>query len=214
MLALSQTPHIHWAMVLTLDLLGLACCGGAAGVSHEIHPSNDAWLTVPQVLTYALANETDLFYSLDASTSPTLTLPPLVLVYFCMAILSILAARSFMFWVRTLRRSPPEVQAKEAYEEQSWTPPVEQGHIPPRQYQALPSNQPRFSQDRHSDFKSSASTRPLSTVESLAYWSDVSGGATLTQAPSIRSSDTKSPPSYASPVTSRAPTTIHRRPLA
>ena len=33
LLAMGQTGNIHWAMVLTLDLLALACCGGAAGVS-------------------------------------------------------------------------------------------------------------------------------------------------------------------------------------
>jgi hypothetical protein len=73
--------------------------------------------------------------------------------------------------------------------------------------------QPRFSQDHHMDVKSTTSPRPLSTVESMAHWSDVSGAATLNQAASIRSSDTKRPPSYASPVPSRQHTTIHRKPL-
>jgi hypothetical protein len=32
---MSQTGNVHWLMVLMLDLLALACCGGAAGVSRD-----------------------------------------------------------------------------------------------------------------------------------------------------------------------------------
>ena len=32
LLAMSQKPNVHWAMVLVLDLLGIACCAGADGV--------------------------------------------------------------------------------------------------------------------------------------------------------------------------------------
>jgi hypothetical protein len=162
-------------------------------------------------LTYAARD--DLWWYFDYSFSPALLYPPLVMDYICMAILLVLSVRSFMFWVWNFRaKSRPEAQAKEL-PHQSWYD--HEGHDVQQtlRYQVVPPPQPRLSQDRHPDVKSISSPRPLSTVASEAYWSDVSGGATLTHAPSVRSSDTKRPPSYASPVPSRAPTTIHRKPL-
>lgn len=61
------------------------------------------------------------------------------------------------------------------------------------------------------DVKSAALSRPLSAAETTACWSDVSGDATLNR-PSTLFSE-KRPPSYASPLPSRTPTTIQRKPV-
>ena len=135
---------------------------------------------------------------------------PLVLAYICMAVLLPITIRSFLLWKRT-RNPQSEVQTKEIQKHESWyNPGVEediQSHHAP---DITPAQQPRVSQDRQFDVKSTTSSRPLSSV---ADWSSVSGATTLTQAPSVRSSGTKRPPSYASPLPSRAPTRIYRKPV-
>lgn len=154
----------------------------------------------------------DNWWEYYSFANPALLYPPLVLVYICMALLLVMGTRSFLMW-RHSRPSLGEVQTKEVDQSESWYTPVEEQYTQPPQHQYVAPVEQRFSQDHHIDVKSMKSPRPLSTVESMAHWSDVSGSATLTHAASIRSSDTKRPPSYASPVPSRQPTTIHRKPL-
>lgn len=165
-------------------------------------------------MTFAARGDDYWFYYDDWQFSnPAILYPPLVMNYISMAILLVLLVRSFMFWIRGFRAQvQPETQAKEvAYEESAYQYKVQEPQTP--RYEAVAPPRSHYSQDRSLDIKSISSPRPLSTVASEAYWSDISGGATLTRAPSVRSSDTKRPPSYASPAPSRAPTTLLRKPV-
>jgi hypothetical protein len=141
--------------------------------------------------------------------SIAMLLTPLVLGYICMAVLLPITIRSFLMW-RRARSSQSEAQTKEVQKHESWYNPGEEDRIELHNSADITAVQPCFSQDRYFDVKSTASSRPLSSV---ADWSSVSGATTLTQAPSVRSSGTKRPPSYASPLPSRAPTTIYRKPV-
>ena len=109
------------------------------------------------------------------------------------------------------RNKTSEVQFKAVSDSESWySQPVEAPRPEPTQY-VVPA-QSHYDQDDHFDEKRSLTPRPLSTVGSMAHWSDTAETVTLAHA-SIRSTDTKRPPSYASPAPSRAATNIHRKPL-
>ena len=144
--------------------------------------------------------------------STTMILTSIVLDYICMATLLPITIRSFLMW-RHSRHSQAYIETKEIQKHESWYNPDDEAHIELHDAPDITPAQLRFSQDRHSDFKSVTSTRPLSTIGTVTDWSSVSGATTLTQAPSVRSAGTKRPPSYASPIPSRAPTMIVRKPV-
>lgn len=43
LLAMNQAGNVHWIMVLMLDLIALAWCGGAAGVGFDHRYHNRWW---------------------------------------------------------------------------------------------------------------------------------------------------------------------------
>ena len=148
------------------------------------------------------------WWELNGGDWPSATVVIMALVFASLSIFMLFPSmyRALQLWRRG-RQSRVDTAKDYASDYESYRNSVDARNQLPQSHEVVQEVQ--TTEDRRFDVKSTRSSRPLS--ETTACWSDASGDATLNR-PSTLFSE-KRPPSYVSPLPSRAPTTVHRKPL-